>query len=133
MLVACDADSPRPPIPESPTLTATAIATPVIAASDTPIVSPTPICGENVPRAQMIIGERGIVSLEDPRPLNVRAAPGTENDVIAQLLVGQVFVVLDGPECHGDYIWYYVRRSNLQGWVAEGDFSLYYILPYFPG
>ena len=137
VLSACSGtDSPRSP--------ETAIITPnqfdtatntyvMTVAPNAPIASLTPVCGQDVPRTRMIVGEHGIVLDDDPRPLNVRVEPGTEHEIVDILEIGEVFLVLDGPQCHGEYVWYYIQRGNLRGWIAEGDMALYYIAPYLPG
>ena len=140
-LAGCNTPStPRPtvsPTPEDKAGT-TIPATPgewtlVTRAPSAPIPSPTPACGADAPPTRMIVGEHGRVLDDDPRPLNVRMAAGTDNRVLGQLQIREVFMVLDGPQCAGDYVWYFIQRGDLQGWVAEGDFALYYIAPYLPG
>jgi hypothetical protein len=101
--------------------------TPIVLAEVIP--SPTPAC-EAAPPTRMIVGERGQVTDEDPRPLNVRSGPGTEFRILGRLEMREVFLILDGPECGGSFVWYRVRRGNLEGWIAEGDFGSYYIEPY---
>ena len=97
---------------------------PTFAASITPLptrtpvnvqavrVSPTLAC-EDAPRTRLIIGERGRVLDDDEEPLNVRPQPGTNegNDPIGILQVLDIFEVLDGPRCAGQYAWYYVRSE----------------------
>jgi len=117
---------------------------PTVSASNTPIptrtpfepvrleVSPTLACTD-APRTRLIIGERGRVLDDDNRPLNVRNAPGTDNEVLRRLEILTVFDVLEGPQCRDQYAWFYIRSGSLEGWVAEGDTDVYYVEPYFPG
>jgi uncharacterized protein YraI len=91
-----------------------------------------PAC-DGLPSTRLIVQERGYVTEEDTKPLNLRAGPGTDFRIFTRLEVGDVFTVLEGPVCGGDYVWYRVQHEALDGWIAEGDFSVYYVAPYFPG
>jgi hypothetical protein len=108
------------------------------AATPTPFIeptlppSPTAVCAP-APRSRLILRERARVSVEDPRPLNVRAAPGTTANVIAQIPAGGILYVLEGPQCSANYAWYRVEYQGIAGWVAEGDDSAYFVSEYPPG
>lgn len=129
----------------APTQTPTAAQTPITRATatpgltlvphlpDQPIPEPTRACVFPAPITRMILDERGQVMDDDMRPLNVRSGPSTEYRILGRLEVLEVFLVLDGPVCGGDYAWYRVQHDDLIGWVAEGDLNQYYIEPYFPG
>jgi hypothetical protein len=121
---------PNSPEPITPTGLSPVVITPIIV--EQPIPSPTPAC-EAAPPTRIIVGERGQVTDDDPRPLNVRSGPGTEFRILGRLEALQVFLVLEGPRCGGSFTWYRVRRGNLEGWIAEGDPGNYYIEPYLPG
>ncbi|MEQ8675899.1 MAG: SH3 domain-containing protein [Aggregatilineales bacterium] len=97
-----------------------------------PRPTPTLACDES-PRTRLIVGERGLVSDDDPEPLNVRSGPGTGFTILGIVRTGDVFDVIDGPRCGGDYAWFLITDGNLRGWIAEGDFGLYYVEPYLPG
>jgi hypothetical protein len=112
------------------TVTATVNVLPIV--PDAPVSVEERACA-NAPRTRLIVGERGQVRDEDPRPLNVRSGPGTEFRILGRLEILDIFSVLDGPMCGGDFAWFLVERGNLQGWIAEGDFSSYYTEPYLPG
>ena len=143
LFAACNAPDPAPtpvltrtltpatPIPET-TANPTEWSLVTVAPEDS-IPFPTPVCGQNAPPTRIIVGEHGMVLDDDLRPLNVRAAPGTDNRILGRLQVREVFMVLDGPQCSGEYVWYRIKRGDLEGWIAEGDFALYYIGPYLPG
>ena len=94
--------------------------------------SPTFAC-PNAPRTRLIVGERGRVLDDDDRPLNVRDAPGTDNEILTRLEILTIFDVLDGSECREQYAWFYIRSGDVEGWIAEGDNDVYYVEPYFPG
>ncbi len=113
----------------APTATATAVAT----AAWHPTVTPHVFC-EGVLPSILIIGERGRVTLnEDGRWLNLRAGPGTEHEVIAQMAPLEGFLVLDGVRCAGPYAWYQVDFRGTVGWIAEGFDGLYYAEPWLTG
>ena len=141
-LVGCSAfESSTTPSPADETPAGTEWATSTPAVSDiliTPIViespaaSPTPSCNE-APSPRLIVGEHGRVSDNDLRPLNVRSGPSTGHRILGRLEVLDVFYVLDGPECGGNYLWYFIDKGDLRGWIAEGDRAQYYVELYLPG
>lgn len=110
----------------------------LVAATATPFVlpttppTPTSVCAP-APPSRLILRERARVSLDDPRPLNLRSGPGTSSDVIAQIPAGGIVYVLEGPQCTAQYAWYRVEYQGLEGWVAEGDSSAYFVEVYPPG
>lgn len=89
-------------------------------------------CAVGLP-TRLILHERGRVADEDDRPLNMREGPDVDFEQIQQLAINSVFLVLDGPECTDDYIWYYIRYEDAEGWIAEGERGIYYVEPYFTG
>jgi len=100
---------------------------PVITTDSTPTLA----CA-NAPRTRLILQERARVAIEDLSPLNVRDGVGTNADVLAQLIPGDIFFVLDGPQCSQRYAWYFIEYKGIQGWIAEGDNSLYFAEVYPP-
>ena len=112
-----------------PSPTATQVATLAVF----PTLTPHIFC-KNVQESILIVGERGRVTLtEDGRWLNLRAGPGTENDVIAQMAPLEDFLVLDGVTCGGPYAWYQVDYRGTVGWIAEGYEGQYFAEPWLPG
>ena len=108
-------------------------ATPRATAAAYPTVTPHIFC-EGAPESFLIIGERGRVTLtEDGKWLNLRAGPGTENDVITQLAPLEEFLVLDGVRCDGPYAWYQIDFRGRVGWIAEGFEGQYYAEPWLTG
>jgi uncharacterized protein YraI len=77
--------------------------------------------------------ERARVSLEDPRPLNLRDGAGTGSEIIGQIPASGVFYVLAGPQCSQSYAWFRVEYDDMTGWIAEGDTTAYYVEAYPPG
>lgn len=112
-------------IPSTPEITFTPFIYPELRTATDP-------CGIDLP-TRLILHERGRVADEDDRPLNMREGPDVDFAQIRQLRINSVFLVLDGPECTEDYIWYFVRHNGLEGWIAEGESGIYYVEPYFPG
>ncbi len=70
---------------------------------------------------------------EDERWLNLRAGPGTDNEVLARLAPLETFLVLDGVECNGPYAWYQINYRGQVGWIAEGYDGQYYAEPWLTG
>lgn len=113
----------------TPQLTAT-IAPPTPIATIAPITR-TPPC-EGAPINRLIVQERGRVT-DNGEKLNLRRAPGTDQQIIMRIDPGETFMVLDGPTCAETYVWYQVDYQGTQGWIAEGDIEQYYTEPYLPG
>ncbi len=100
-----------------------------------PTAAPTPISSVrclNAPPSQLIVHERGRVTRNNQR-LNLREGPGTQHRVLTLLDEGQVFFVLGGPVCSGNFAWYLIRARGRVGWIAEGDANQYYAEPYLTG
>jgi hypothetical protein len=121
-----------------PTLTPTALRVITDTPVPTPFVMPTPppaptaSCA-GAPRERLIIGERGRVLPDDPRSVNVRRLPGTDNSMVITIPINGIFQVLDGPVCVGNFAWYKVHYREATGWLAEGDLTSYYVEPYGVG
>ena len=101
-------------------------------AVETAPATPTAICAP-APPSRLILRERARVSLDDPRPLNIRDGAGTDSHVIAQIPANGVLYVLEGPKCAQNYAWYRVEYMGIAGWIAEGDASAYFVEVYPPG
>jgi hypothetical protein len=94
----------------------------------------------SAPPPRLLVGGRGYVTDEDITPLNVRTAPGTHGEIMTQMTAGDVFNVVDGPECghQGNNLrWWVVRTPNgVTGWIAEGSVNpslVYFVAPLNPG
>lgn len=64
-----------------------------------------------------------VIVMIDRIPNNVRRLPSRESDASSKdIYTGQTVVVLAGPVCSDDHIWYWVKNSDLgvEGWTAEG-------------
>ncbi len=94
-------------------------------------VTPTLAC-TGAPRTRLIVRERARVTLEDAAPLNMRAGAGTDFDVIAQIEPGEILFILEGPLCSQRYAWYLVEYEDLEGWIAEGTTTAYFVEVYPP-
>lgn len=100
----------------------------------TPFVFPavfgaSSIC-ESAPPTYLILHERGQVTDDDPKPLNLRDAPSLEGERVAVLQTLDIFLVIDGPRCADNYTWFKVRAGGVEAWIAEGEQKLYYVQPY---
>ncbi len=118
----------------APTPTSTPTSTPTEAVVESPvppptvdIASPTPGCPFALP-VRLTAGGLAQVSSDDPRQLNVRLGPSTDFRIAEQIEPGEIFDVLEGPQCAGPYAWYRVRYGDLEGWIAEGD-TAYFVEP----
>lgn len=96
--------------------------------TETQIVAET--C-DDAPAPRLQIGDLGVISDEDTRSLNIRDGAGIDFSRIAQLEVGEVFIVLDGVVCSDGFYWYQIAygASQAQGWIAEGTSDVYFVEP----
>ncbi len=51
---------------------------------------------------------------------NLRQAPTTSAEIIGRIPDGDIFRVVDGPECSDGYVWWSVDYAGTIGWTAEG-------------
>lgn len=134
--------TPTPPPASTPAREPAASAEPAsttAAAEVTAEITPELVC-PGAPPTRLIPGERGRVSIDDPRPLNIRSGPGTNNEVIGQIPARGIFFVIEGPRCTQRYAWYRVSYREgesddtvITGWIAEGDLNGYFVEVYPPG
>ncbi len=62
--------------------------------------------------------------------LNVRALPARDTGIVARLSAGMRLRAVGGRSCGGRYVWRRVELPNgARGWVAEGDWDGYYLIP----
>jgi hypothetical protein len=60
--------------------------------------------------------------------LNVRQQPN--GSIVSTLGGSTTFDVIGGAVCSDGLYWWQIQRPGLQGWVAEGNLTAYYIEPY---
>jgi hypothetical protein len=84
-------------------------------------------CGDALP-SRLSIGDEGIVTPGEARPINVRADSRANARRVGVLEVGDRFDVLEGPQCSGGAWWYRINAGELEGWILEGR-DEYYIEP----
>lgn len=61
--------------------------------------------------------------------VNVRAQPSAASDQITQIAPGSTFVILGGPACAENLVWWNIRFGGFIGWVGEGANGIYWIEP----
>jgi hypothetical protein len=83
----------------------------------------------NAPAPRLHVGMEAAVA-SNVGPLNLRALPAVSTGIEVQLYSGNVLIVLAGPSCNGHYNWWRVEsRNGSRGWVAEGDWERYWVVP----
>ncbi|MDZ4763997.1 MAG: SH3 domain-containing protein [Chloroflexota bacterium] len=81
------------------------------------------------PAPRLRIGMAVVVS-PDVGTLNLRALPARDTGVVTRLYADTPLTVIGGRSCNGVYGWWRVETAGGQrGWVAEGDWDLYYLIP----
>lgn len=81
--------------------------------------------------SRLHVGDRVTTSLEPNLPSRLRAEPGLSGSTVGSLNPGDGAVILEGPTCADDFIWWRVRseRTGVVGWTAEGDNAGAWLLP----
>ena len=83
----------------------------------------------NGPAARLRPGLAVIISPRINR-LNLRALPAVDTGIVALLSPRTPMTVLSGPSCNGGYNWWRVElASGVRGWVAEGTWDDYFVIP----
>ena len=90
-----------------------------------PNADPCPLA----PRPRLHIGDQAAVATGSDR-LNLRALPAVDTGINVQLYAGNTVTGIVGPSCNGYYNWWRVETANgRRGWVAEGTWEHYYVVP----
>jgi hypothetical protein len=104
--------------------------------TNTPTITPLPtrpaaqLCPDAFP-SRFVMGDQGAVSLDPPIRNNVRKDPGLDAELVGKLDPGEPFIVIGGPECKDQMVWWKVRslETNLIGWTSEGQAGEYWLVP----
>jgi hypothetical protein len=83
------------------------------------------------PPQRMVINWRGYVCTRR-ESVHLRVDHMSSADVLASLLPGTQFTVVDGPSCSGNWSWWKIQLDNgMTGWVSEGgdESDAYFICP----
>ncbi len=77
------------------------------------------------------VGARAIVESESALPNRIRAEAGLEGKVLGFVQQYETVLVLAGPICLDNWVWWKVRseQSYIVGWTAEGDEETYWLQP----
>lgn len=83
----------------------------------------------DAPATRLRVGMEAMVA-PNVGPLNLRALPAVSTGIEVQLYSGNRLIVLGGPSCNGHYNWWRVEsRNGSRGWVAEGTWERYWVIP----
>lgn len=97
-----------------------------------PTNMPTTIAEADCPGAQPVGVTTGQIAMLhlDPSILGrVHEQPGLQSTVLGQLRSDEFFIILAGPQCADDLIWWKVQSARgLLGWIAEGYVSSYWLV-----
>jgi len=97
------------------------------AATQLPTGTPIAAC-PGAPAPRLIAGEQARVTPGTPD--NVRSKPSKNGEQVTQIFSGDWVFVTGGPTCADGYLWWPVDTSTgLQGWMAEGSGSSYFLEP----
>lgn len=117
-----------PTLTPYPTNTATAV--------PTPTVGPRVVVCPGAFPTRLSIGQTAVtVNFQ----LNVREGPGTRYGIVNRLQPNRRVEILQGPECEGEQLWYYIRTEEftnrsgetvrVEGWAVEESGSTWFLEP----
>lgn len=86
-------------------------------------------CGSALP-PRLETGEQGLVDVADGFFLNLRVNPGAEGEEMLRLAKGEIFDVVEGPQCVDGSYWWRVQQFDLSGWIAESAGNDYLVQPF---
>ncbi|MGD8759537.1 MAG: protein kinase [Anaerolineales bacterium] len=82
------------------------------------------------PWSRVTVGIHVMVSYFPPSANRVRRHPNLSGEILGLIEPGDWAMVLDGPECADNMVWWKVETSwGLVGWTAEGDADDYWLVP----
>lgn len=91
--------------------------------------APAPIPCPLAPRSRLHIGDAAVVA-PGIDVLNLRALPARSTGVQGRLYAGNALTIIGGASCNGGYTWWRVEAANgARGWVAEGTWEGYWVIP----
>ena len=99
-----------------------------------PVSEPWQACTPGDYLSRLHVGDTVKVSEDPPLPNRVRDSAGTEGEVLGHLQPGEQALILEGPGCANQWVWWRVRstQTGLEGWTAEGDLDGYWLIPVAP-
>jgi SH3 domain-containing protein len=81
------------------------------------------------PLSLISVGDTAVVA-DGVDGLNMRTLPAISTGIEVKLYHGNQVTILAGPSCNGGYNWWRVELADgRRGWVAEGDWEQYYLVP----
>jgi hypothetical protein len=81
------------------------------------------------PAARLRAGMSAVVA-PDVDALNLRALPARDTGVVGRLNARTPLTIIGGGSCNGRLRWWRVERDDgVRGWVAEGDWDAFYVIP----
>jgi len=74
------------------------------------------------------VGDQGRIAAVDGTSRELRAAPGTDGEIIAPLPAGTPFEIVGAPWCANGYRWWGIRLDDgTVGYAAEADTETYFL------
>lgn len=109
------------------------VITPTTSMIATPDSSPWQACTDAVYLSRIHVGNTVAVSSDPPLANRVRTDANLDSEVIGYIKPGETAVVIDGPRCVNQWVWWKVRAAaGFEGWTAEGDADNYWLVPVSP-
>lgn len=113
---------------QTPTRTKTSTTTPTETPSAKPeIWHPCP----GIYPSRLHVNDDARVTFYPPYANRLRVGPGIDYEIIGKVDPGGEIIIVDGPECANNWIWWKVEsvENDLIGWTSEGDQENYWLEP----
>ncbi|NDJ85822.1 MAG: SH3 domain-containing protein [Chloroflexi bacterium] len=113
-----------------PSMTPSMLPTPSLAPTATPL-TPTPFACPGAPPARLVLNN--LAEVVSANTIRLRANPGLETNTVLNVSPGEQVLVIEGPTCMDQFIWWKVRlNDDTEGWMAEGNAGQYFLEPRQP-
>ncbi len=100
--------------------------TPTITLTPTPELTPGPTSNAPGCLNALELDPGAIITVRSG--VNIRAAPSVSSPWLANYQEPRDFIVLEGPVCADNFLWWQIRGHGLTGWVAERNAAISFII-----
>ncbi len=107
---------------------------PIIQTSSGPTSYPTmEISCPGAPPIRVEVGNLVRVTTTDGDNLRLRSSPEVANNILQRVPAGLELRIIGGPVCSDNFSYWEVKipGTSQTGWIAEGDYSIYYVEPIY--
>ena len=60
----------------------------------------------------------------------IHAQSNTNSEQVGQIPAGEVIMLLEGPQCMDNFLWWRINYDGTEGWTVEANATTYFLEPY---